>query len=174
ANNQFGTFAFNSIGDLQSARPASFSRQLTPIRGSSGELIGGLSIGDSYRPTYDLQIIYGARLDANRFLDRPSENVDVKRLFGVSNDRVPDGLYISPRIGFSWTYGAAPQISNFAGAARVPRAVLRGGIGIFQGVPTAPLPSLAIANTGLASGTQLLTCSGQATPAPDWTAFASS
>ncbi len=174
ATNQLGTFAFNSIGDLQSARPASFSRQLTPIRGSSGELIAGLSIGDSYRPAYDLQIIYGARLDANRFLDRPSENVDVKRLFGVSNDRVPDGLYVSPRVGFSWTYGAAPQISNFAGAARIPRAVLRGGIGIFQGSPSATLPSLAIATTGLASGTQQLTCSGQATPMPDWTAFASS
>ena len=111
-NNLLGTFAFNSLSDLQSARPASFARQLTAIRGASGELIGGLSIGDSYRPTYDLQIIYGARIDANRFLDRPSENADVKRLFGVSNDGVPDGLYVSPRIGFSWTYGAAPQISD--------------------------------------------------------------
>ena len=66
-------------------------------------------------------------------------------MFGVRNDHVPNGVYVSPRIGFSWTYGTAPQIGAFEGAARVPRAVVRGGIGVFQNSLSASLPSQAIA-----------------------------
>jgi hypothetical protein len=173
ANNHLGTFAFQSLADLQSGRAVSFTRQLAPNRNNSSELVGALSIGDSYRPKNDVQVVYGVRLDANRYLDRPALNADVQRLFAASNDRVPDALYVSPRIGFSWTYGTAPEIGAFAGAARVPRAVVRGGIGVFQGSPNATLPSQAIANTGLATGAQQLTCTGAATPVPNWSAYAS-
>ena len=173
ASNRLGTFAFNSLADLQSGQAASFTRQLAPSQSNSGALVGALSIGDSYRPTNNVQVVYGARLDANRFLDRPALNPDVQRLLAVSNDRLPDRLYVSPRIGFSWTYGTAPEIGAFAGAARVPRAVVRGGVGVFQGSPNVTLPSQAIANTGLPSGTQQLTCTGAATPIPNWGAYAS-
>ena len=57
-------------------------------------------------------------------------------LFGVSNDNVPNKLYVSPRMGFSWSYGQAAAIAGFAGAARGPRAVVRGGIGLFQNTPS--------------------------------------
>ena len=87
-------------------------------------------------------------MDVNRFGDRPAFNPDVERLFGARNDRVPNGVYLSPRIGFSWTYGTAPQIGAFDGAARVPRAVVRGGIGVFQTLIRA-LTSQSRSNTGL-------------------------
>ena len=51
STNPLGTFAFNSLTDLEANRPASFTRQLTPTRASGGEWIGGLSLGDSYRRT---------------------------------------------------------------------------------------------------------------------------
>ena len=48
---------------------------------------------------------------------RPSPAAS-ERLFGARNDRTPDRVYVSPRLGFSWQYGQAPQIPGFEGAVR--------------------------------------------------------
>ncbi|MGD0992165.1 MAG: carboxypeptidase regulatory-like domain-containing protein [Gemmatimonadales bacterium] len=172
ASNLLGTFTYNSLADLEAGSPASFTRQLGSLKTSGNELGGALSLGDAFRPSTDLQIVYGLRLDANRFPDRPAVDPDVARIYGVANDHVPNGVYLSPRLGFSWTYGTAPQIGAFMGAARVPRAIVRGGIGVFQNTPSAELPGQAMVNTGLPSGVQQLTCVGAAVPAPDWSAYA--
>ncbi|MEJ7758623.1 MAG: carboxypeptidase regulatory-like domain-containing protein [Gemmatimonadaceae bacterium] len=173
ANNLLGTFAFNSLADLDASRPSSFTRQLSARDRDLSQITVGISVGDSYRRTRNLQIQYGLRVDANRYLVDPVRNDQLQSLFGTVNDEVPDGLYVSPRIGFSWTYGYAAQVSSFVGAARVPRAVLRGGIGIFQNTPSTNLIGSSIDNTGLPGGVQQLTCVGGATPFPDWNAYAS-
>src|SRR5262249_37735365 len=108
----------------------------------------------------------------NKFLDSPQLNPNVAGVFGVANDHVPDGVYVSPRIGFSWTYGTADQIGAFTGAARVPRGIIRGGIGLFRNSLNAPLPGQAMINNGLPSGAQQITCVGSAVPTPDWSAYA--
>lgn len=173
ANNLLGTFAFNSLADLDASRPASYTRQLSARERDVSQLVAGVSLGDSYRRTSNLQIQYGVRVDANRFLVQPADNDVVQATFGVSNGNVPNGLYLSPRVGFSWTYGSAAQIAGFAGAARVPRAAVRGGIGMFQNTPSTNLIGSSIDNTGLAGAVQQLTCVGTATPVPDWTGYAS-
>ncbi len=172
ASNLLGTFTFNSLADLGAGLPTSFTRQLGSLETSGAELVGALSLGDAYRPSSDLQIVYGVRLDANRYLDRPALNPGVGALFGVANDHVPDGVYVSPRLGFSWVYGTAPQIGAFFGAARVPRGIIRGGIGVFQNTPGAQLPAQAMVGTGLPSAIQQLTCVGAAAPTPDWSGYA--
>jgi hypothetical protein len=172
ASNLLGTFTYNALSDLEAGRPASFTRQLGSLRTSGSELIGALSLGDSYRPSSDVQIVYGVRLDANRYPDHPAVNPDVAPLFGVANAHVPNGVHVSPRLGFSWTYGTAPQIGAFMGAARVPRGIIRGGVGVFQNTPGAQLLGQAMVNTGLPSGVQQLTCVGAAVPAPDWGGYA--
>ncbi len=173
ANNELGAFVFNSLSDVQLGRAVSFTRELTPIRSSGTQLVAGLSLGDSYRRTRDLQIVYGVRLDANRFQRRPLQNTELERAFDVRNDRVPNAVYASPRIGFSWTYGTLPQASPFSGAAALPRAVVRGGVGVFQNSLNVSLPSQAISHTGLADQGRQVTCAGTATPIPDWAAYAS-
>jgi hypothetical protein len=169
--NQLGTFTYNSLADLDAGRPAIFSRQLTPRKRSEGVYIGGLSLGDSYRPNDDLQVQYGLRVDGNKFTSEPLYNADVDRLFGARNDRVPNKAYLSPRIGFSWTYGQNQQVAGFDGAVRGPRAVLRGGIGVFQNTPNAATIGTAMDNTGLTTGAQQLVCVGAAAPTPDWVAY---
>ena len=168
-----GTFSYLSLADLAANRPASYSRALQPRVQSASQLTGALSLGDSYRRTNNLQIQYGVRLDANRFSTTPSFNPELERLFGERNDRAPNRLYVSPRVGFSWNYGTAPTIAGFEGAVRGPRAVVRGGIGVFQGLPSATSIGTAIDNTGLAGALQQLTCVGAAVPTPDWAAYAS-
>jgi hypothetical protein len=173
SSNLLGTFAFNSLSDFQAGRPASFTRQLSPRVRDVSQLIGALSLGDSYRRTPNLQLQYGVRVDGNRFLTDPTLNPDVETLLGVRNDRVPNRAYLSPRLGFSWTYGTAAQVAGFEGAARGPRAVVRGGIGMFQNTPSTNILGAAMDNTGLPSAVQQLTCVGLAAPTPDWNAYAS-
>ena len=110
--NANGTFSYLSLADLAANRPASYSRALQPRVQSASQLTGALSLGDSYRRTNNLQVQYGVRLDANRFSTTPSFNPELERLFGERNDRAPNRLYVSPRVGFSWNYGTAPTIAS--------------------------------------------------------------
>ena len=169
--NTLGSFTYNSLADLENQQPSSFFRQLTPKVRSGSQYVGGVSLGDSYKKSDNLQLQYGVRLDGNRFTSTPAVNPDVQQIFGESNDNIPNHLYFSPRLGFSWSYGTAPQVAGFAGAVRGPRAVIRGGVGLFQNTPNTTLISSAIDNTGLASAIQQVVCAGTATPTPDWNTY---
>ena len=171
ANNLFGTFSYNSLADLQSGKASFFSRQLSPRVRDIGQVVGAVSLGDSYRRTPNLQFQYGVRVDGNKYLSTPALNSDLATAFNVANDYVPNRLHVSPRAGFSWTYGSASQIDAFAGAFRAPRAVIRGGLGVFQNTPGTTLIGSAMDNTGLPGAVQQITCIGSATPAANWAAF---
>src|SRR5262249_45891705 len=146
--NTLGTFTYNSLLDLQNNAPASFSRTLGPRKRDINQVVEGMSLGDSYRPNANVQFVYGVRLDATQFLTTPNLNTSLDTLYGLTNDHVPSSIYVSPRAGFSWTYGTAPQIASFAGAFRGPRAVVRGGVGLFQNVPQTGSIGSALDNTG--------------------------
>ncbi|HKN64963.1 MAG TPA: TonB-dependent receptor [Gemmatimonadaceae bacterium] len=170
--NLLGTYSYLSLADLAADRPASFTRQLSPRNSGASQVLGAVSLGDAWRTTNDLQIQYGVRLDGNRFLAEPIFNPDLENIFGIRNDHAPDHVYLSPRLGFSWTYGTAPQVASFDGAARVPRAVVRGGVGLFQNMPQTTVLGQALDNTGLPNAVQQLNCVGPATPLPNWSSFA--
>lgn len=174
AINTLGTFSYNSLSDLEAGVPLSFSRTLSPRERNTSQITGSISLGDSYRRTDRIQFQYGLRLDGNHFLTAPAYNAAIQQRFGVRNNFVPSGVYASGRAGFSWQYGTAPQIGAFAGAFRGPRAVVRGGIGMFRNSSQTGLIGSAIDNTGLPSGIQQITCIGSAVPTPDWVAFNSS
>ncbi|MEP6989918.1 MAG: TonB-dependent receptor [bacterium] len=166
--NQLGTFFFNSLADLQANQPAFYSRQLSPRVQSASEMVGAASLGDSYKVNPDLQLQYGVRVDGNRFSEAPAFNANVQSLYGARNDVVPNRIYLSPRIGFSKTVGEAPQIAAFDGAVRGPRAVIRGGVGVFQNTPQASVVGTSIDNTGLPGAVQQINCVGTAAPIPQW------
>lgn len=166
--NQLGSFSFLSLADLESGRAASFSRQLSPRVRSGAQTVGAISIGDAWRKSNDLQIQYGVRVDGNAFSAGPTENPDLAQRFGADNSHAPNRVYVSPRLGFSWQYGQGAQIPGFEGAIRGPRAVVRGGVGVFQNVPQSTLLASALDNTGLASAVQQLSCVGATVPSQDW------
>jgi hypothetical protein len=172
SSNQLGTFRYNSLADIEDGTPAAFTRTLTPQVLSGNQVHVATSLGDAWRPTSDFQLQFGVRLDANRFNSSPVFDPAVEQLFGLRNDDVPDRLYASPRVGFSWVYGNAQQVAGVVGAARAPRAVVRGGIGVFQNIGPASLISSAVNATGLPTSTQQLNCVGAAVPTPDWSAYA--
>ena len=171
-NNTLGSFYFNSLGDLVAGTPALFTRTLSPNVQSGGQYVAALALGDSYKASSDLQIQYGVRLDGNQYVNGAAFNPAVEQLFGTANNSAPNHVFVSPRIGFSYSYGTAPQVSGFAGAFRGPRAVVRGGVGVFQNTPATTLLAGTMASTGLANALQQITCAGAAAPAPDWTDYA--
>ena len=172
SSNLLGSYFYNSLGDLESGVPASYSRTLSARRRSTGQVTGSVAIGDSWRRTPDVQIQYGVRIDASRYTRTPTYNPAVAEAFGRRNDDVPSPITVSPRIGFSWTVGQVNEIAAFTGASRTPRAVVRGGIGVFSNGSAAGQIGSALDNTGLPSGTQQIYCVGPAVPAPDWTQYA--
>jgi hypothetical protein len=172
SSNLLGSFTFNSLEDLEAGRPASFTRQLTARVRRTGGIGGAVSLGDTYRHSADLQLQYGVRLDGNVFAARPEFNPLVESEFNVRNDHAPQRVYVSPRVSFSWTLGEAAQIAAFDGAVRGPRAIVRGGIGVYQNRLGSSAIANALDNTGLPSGVQQLVCTGPAAPIPDWDAFA--
>lgn len=169
--NELGTFQYNSLADLAAGVPSSFTRQLSSRTRDGSQLVGALSLGDAWRPSPDLQIQYGVRMDANKYLSGPRANSDVLTKFGENNTDVPSKAYVSPRVGFSWTYGTADQVALMPGMVRAPRAVIRGGVGVFQNTPGVELIGGAIDNTGLPSGIQQLTCIGTAAPVANWSEY---
>ncbi|MDQ6611992.1 MAG: carboxypeptidase-like regulatory domain-containing protein, partial [Gemmatimonadota bacterium] len=173
-SNTQGSFSFNSLANLQSGAASSFTRTLFAPRRQGSQLNGAFSLGDTWRPNAGSGIFwlqYGLRLDFNHLLDKPLENPLIEQKLGVRNDVVPNKAYFSPRVGFTWIYGKQDQIAFIPGAARPPRALIQGGIGVFQNINGAQLLSNAINNTGLASSTQSLTCLGPAAPVPNWSSY---
>ncbi len=166
-----GSFVFNSLGDLEAGRPASFTRTFSAAAQSGRQLAGSVSLGDYWRPIPTLQLQYGARVDGNRFLTRPPMNPVLHDVFGVSNDALPNDVYVSPRIGLQWAYGKSSQISYAPGSARPPQAVIHAGVGVFQNIASALLVAPAMSATGLPASTRSIACVGTGAPFPDWDSF---
>src|SRR6185436_8578509 len=105
-SNRLGTFSYNSLAEFENDRPSEFRRQLTESHRAGDMMTAALSLGDQHKQSKDLQFQYGLRLDANRYGRRPQRNAAVDSVFGVRNDLAPDQIGLSPRFGFTWTFGA--------------------------------------------------------------------
>ena len=157
--NQLGTFSYNSLSDLASNRPSSFTRTLTAPTRRGGEWNAFVSLGDVWRANEKLQIIYGARFDGNVFTQTPDFNPLVSSAFGLRTDRGPNSADVSPRLGFTWQNGTG--------------RILRGGVGVFRNVVDASLLATPSVSTGLPGSLARLSCVGSAVPLPDWSSYAS-
>jgi hypothetical protein len=176
-SSELGTFVFNSLADLQSNTPASYSRTLfTPAR-NGGEASGAFAVADYWTKSPNLSFVFGPRVEWNAFTRAPLENPEVERLFGARTSTAPNTLHISPRLGFNWLYhGRQPgpiAVASYLGTVYPPtRGVLKGGIGEFRAPYNPALLSSAITGTGLAGSTAIrLTCLGSAVPTPVWSDY---
>lgn len=109
SSNAYGSFAFQSLGDFEANRPASFTRTLSARERQGSSLAAAAYLGDTWRRSRALQLTYGVRLEHDRYLDSPAYNPEVERLFGRRTDMLPTDWRLSPRVGFSWTLGLPQQ-----------------------------------------------------------------
>jgi hypothetical protein len=186
-SNRYGTFYFNSLADLDSLRPASFTRTLAPRLRSGTSRNGAIYLGDTWRRSAALQLTYGLRLEGSRFGGTPAYNPAVDSLFGYRTDRFPSEIHLSPRVGFTWTIGARDRLQGapppaaggrggrgfgrFGSFGQGGTSVIRGGIGDFRGNTPTALYSVAQGATGLVDSQARLDCVGDAVPIPDFLSY---
>lgn len=170
-SNRRGIYTFNSIADFEANSPASFSRVLAGRNASASALTAAVSLGDDWRPSSRVQVLYGVRVDANRFSDRPAYNPVVDSIFRVRTDFAPRVVDVSPRVGFFWGFGNSGMtgIPGFG----APWGRIRGGIGAFRNDVAPSLIAPAMLASGLPDGVQQINCVGAAVPPPDWNAMVS-
>ena len=177
AGNRLGTFNYHSLNDLFANRAASFSRLISAPDVDGRMWSGVLAVGDNWRKSQKLGLMYGARLEANRYLDTPKENAAVATTFGVHTSSVPNRVHVSPRFGFSWMYGGANQnrfgmmVGPLATKYFSPTGIIRGGFGEFRGPLQSRLLSTALRTTGLPGDIVRLQCIGDAVPTAAWSSY---
>ncbi|MGH7524016.1 MAG: carboxypeptidase regulatory-like domain-containing protein [Gemmatimonadales bacterium] len=195
ANNQFGSYSYQTLADLAANRPASYSRTLTSFQRSSDGFTGALWLGDEWNASKALQFQGGLRYDAAFPGTAPDYNPAVDQAFGLKTDVIPHSRFVTPRLGFSWASakrrgmgnpmgqggpinlgnlpaGLSPEfIQALLGTPRTstaPGYAITGSIGGYG----SPLDNGSIAGlidqTGLPNTRRVLTCVGDATPIPDW------
>jgi hypothetical protein len=165
-SNVLGTYTFNSLADFDAGSAASFTRTLSTNHREARSVNGALYLGDSWRRTPRFQLTYGARLEASHYPDAPAYNPVVDSLFNRRTDLFPTETHLSPRAGFTYTYGGPSERQSLGS--------IRGGFGEFRGrAPSQLFASAADAN-GLTNGQSQLICVGPSVPPPDWPAFLAS
>lgn len=167
-----GTFSFPSLGALEAGTPSSFSRALGAPTRTGGEWSGYLALGDYWRVSPSLQVLFGARLEGNHFTTSLAENPAVLSSFGARTSHAPNTVHVSPRAGFTWYFGHSPSggfsVNQVAKISFMPTMMLRGGIGEFRGLLAPTLLADASAANGLPGGMSRLMCIGDAVPTPRW------
>jgi hypothetical protein len=172
-----GAFTYASLADLEANRPSTFSRLLDPASDAGGEWSGALAVGDLWKAGKFLRVLYGARLEGNRYTARPAANAQVEQAFGVHTDHAPNTVHVSPRLGLTWSYrgsrsgGNSMSMSPLGQFQKGPQGVLRAGIGEFRSLLRPDLLSRARTANGLAGGERRLFCAGPDVPVPDWAGF---
>jgi hypothetical protein len=159
-SNSLGTYFYNSLADLAAERPSAFTRTLFAPERNGASVTGAVSLGDTWRKSDRLQVLFGARLENSRFVNAPAYNPAIDTIFGRRTDALPTETRVSPALGFNWNYGL--------GVAGSRKGTLKGGIREFRGSMGTPSRDA----TGLPTDIRQITCLGAAVPLPDWDLFA--
>ncbi len=162
--NALGTYTFNSLADFESGNAASFTRTVAHSDRNARSINTALYLGDSWRRSPKFQLTYGARLEGSAYPDAPAFNAALDSVFGgVRTDRFPSEIHLSPRVGFTYTYGSTNNGPS-------PGSI-RGGFGEFRGKASSALFASAADANGLSNGQLQIVCVGSTVPQPIWQDF---
>ena len=162
-SNELGTFTFNSLSDFAAGVPSTFTRTLSTHERNARSLNSALYLGDAWRQSAKLQLTYGVRLEHASYLDAPAFNPAIDSLFSRRTDAFPTETHVSPRLGFTFTYGMQPNAPALGS--------IRGGLGEFRGKAPSQLFASAADANGLVNAQSQIVCVGSTVPVPDWNAY---
>ena len=172
--NRWGGFTYQSLEDFETDAPSSFTRSIGNKRETGTVLNSFASVGDYWKADDRLRLLYGLRIEGNRFISRFPNNVGITSVFGLPTNRTPAEISVSPRIGLTWIRrpaGAGLRVTPVGGFTYGPTSYIRVGIGEFRNfVP--PTLSAAASMAGSKAGLpRTLQCVGVATPPPMWNQY---
>lgn len=176
SSNALGTFAFNSLNDVITDQPVSFTRSLATPSLSGAVWNGFIAASDVWRVAPTFQIMYGVRVEGNHYTMTPTFNPLVQTAFNLRTDNAPNTFHASPRIGFTWVRAPDYGSVQFTQLGQLPRprtSNIHGGVGEFRNILPASLLTNASVSTGLPNGARSLTCVGDAVPATDFAQYLS-
>ena len=172
-----GTFSFNTLSDFAANTPSSYTRTLAQPTRDGATWNGAVALAHRWAPSRVFQLLWGARVEANRFLGAPERNSALESALDLRTDRPPSSVAISPRLGMTWYLvrdqagGTMTRSSDLATRSMIPRGMIRAGLGAFRGLYRSDALANADGATGLPDAFRRLTCIGAATPAPTWAAY---
>lgn len=136
-SNGLGSFSFNSIEDFNAGRASSFSRTLSQPPREGKVWNSAAALAHNFAPTRYFSLLYGARLEADGFGEKPASNPALEQALGVRTGVAPSRLHLSPRVGFTFTYnrdkdnGSGTMQNQTGRYYRSMSGTIRGGIGSF-------------------------------------------
>jgi outer membrane receptor for ferrienterochelin and colicin len=149
--NSFGNYTWNSLADFVNNVPAASFAGSGSLGGDVAARFTAAQLGayvqDQWSATPRLTVTYGLRVDAPVFFDTPSYAPRVEQAFGYDTREIPSGnLQWSPRVGFNWDVTGDQKNQ------------VRGGAGLFQGIPAYVWMSNQFQNSGV--GLAQFNCGG--------------
>lgn len=177
SENGSGTYEFHSLTDLAANRATRYSRTLgqTAVRG--GMWSGAASFGDFWQPSDRVELVYGTRLEGNRYTQLPPYNAQIDSLFGLRSNFAPNTIHVSPRVGFTWQFrntGEGPGISfsRLGQFLQRPAGYIRGGFGEFRNLPSSSVLEDPLRTSLGSDALSDLVCVGNEVPTPNWVGYA--
>jgi hypothetical protein len=177
--NALGQFTYQSLADFAANQPASYQRTLVQPERTGTSLNTAAAVAHQWNRSRWFSMLYGVRLEGNRFGDAPPANPALEQALGVRTGLAPARVRLSPRVGFSNTYsrardnGSGTSINPLGRFYRSPMGFIRGGIGEFRDLYRPGILADAAAAAGLPGSMVSLQCIGAAVPIPDWSSLAS-
>jgi outer membrane receptor for ferrienterochelin and colicin len=150
----YGVWGFRTLDSLEAGNPLSFRKAF--ILAQEGNVYfdasqTALYAQDQWSATPRLTLTFGGRFDVGNIRTPNSYALAVDTAYG-RRETTTGAVQFSPRFGFNWDV-TGDQVNQ-----------LRGGVGLFVGIP----PYVWIENAYIQNGRIItfLNCSGTATPAP--------
>ncbi|ALJ27816.1 MULTISPECIES: TonB-dependent receptor [Stenotrophomonas] len=140
-----GVYEFNSLTDFLAGKVNRYQlRAPRPNGGSLSDIPAsftlkntGLFVQDTWAINYNLNLMYGVRVDLPDFSNQKLYNPRIEQLYGYNNTVLPDSSLVQPRVGFNYTFDSDRPTQ------------LRGGVGLFGGAAPNVWLAGAYQNTGL-------------------------
>lgn len=140
-----GVYVFDDIDAFAAGTPSQYQvRAPRPDGGSYSDIPAryttkntALFIQDTWAATYNLNLMFGVRVDIPDFSDQRLHNQLVQDTYGYDNTNTVDDKLVQPRFGFNYTFDSDRPTQ------------LRGGVGLFGGTPPNVWLAGTYQNTGL-------------------------
>jgi hypothetical protein len=176
--NQYGTYSYNSLADLVSGTPATYTRAIGGVSATGRTYATGFSLTDAWRPRaraltgaghLNPQLQLGLRVEHSWYASTVPVNGDVFNAFGINTSALPEETALLPGVAL----GISIPRSPLNGKARPQLGYIRAGYRVYRNAPSTGLPLVASAHTGLATAANALDCIGAGIDTPDWSTLLS-